>query len=66
MIKVIVDLTRCQGYGNCVSAAPRLFDINDDGQSYLLVDDLTQEHLGELRAAASVCPVSAIAVVTST
>ena len=64
MIEITLDLARCQGYGNCVSAAPDVFDINDEGQVYLLVDDLADDRVEELRAAAVVCPVAAISVAT--
>ena len=62
MIDVTIDLSRCQGYGNCVSAAPEVFDINDEGQSFLLMSDIGEERLAEVRAAAAVCPVAAISV----
>lgn len=64
MIRVQVDLTRCQGYGNCVTAAPDVFDINDEGQAFVLVDDLADEELARMKAAAAVCPVAAISVLT--
>lgn len=36
MICLKVDLTKCEGYANCVVAAPDLYDINDDGVVELL------------------------------
>ena len=62
MIKVEIDLARCQGYGNCITAAPDVFDINDEGQAYLLVDNIADGELARMNAAAAVCPVAAIAV----
>ena len=62
MIRVEVDLTRCQGYGNCVGAAPGIFDLDDGGQALVL----RQPDAGEesaIRAAARLCPVTAITVV---
>lgn len=64
MIEVTIDLSRCQGYGNCVSASPDTFDISDDGQAFLLTDDIPESRLDEVRAAATVCPVAAITVVS--
>lgn len=62
MIDVTIDLSRCQGYGNCVSAAPDVIDINDDGQAFLIVEEIGDEREAELRDAAAVCPVAAIAI----
>lgn len=65
MINVTIDVSRCQGYGNCLSADPDVFDIDDDGQAFLLTEEFSTDRLGSLRTAASVCPVSAILVETS-
>lgn len=63
MIKVEIDLSRCQGYGNCVTAAPDVFDIDDEGQAFLLVEEsMPDEELARMKAAAAVCPVTAITV----
>ncbi|WP_104177538.1 ferredoxin [Cryobacterium sp. Y50] len=62
MIDVTIDLSRCQGYGNCVSAAPEVFDINDEGHAFLLMSDIGEERLTEVQAAVKVCPVAAISV----
>ncbi|WP_433356111.1 FAD-dependent oxidoreductase [Microtetraspora malaysiensis] len=60
-MRVVVDLTRCQGYGQCVFAAPDVFAM--PGQESLLYDpdpsDEQREHV--LRAQAA-CPVQAIHV----
>ncbi|WP_433188490.1 FAD-dependent oxidoreductase [Actinoallomurus sp. CA-150999] len=58
-VRVIVDLTRCQGYGQCAFLAPDVFAMN--GEEALLydtdADEAQREHV--LRAAAA-CPVQAI------
>ncbi|RAY17136.1 ferredoxin reductase [Actinomadura craniellae] len=60
-MRVVVDLTRCQGYGQCVFAAPDVFTMN--GAEALMYDphpdDAQREHV--LRAAAA-CPVQALVV----
>ncbi|HUR05902.1 MAG TPA: FAD-dependent oxidoreductase [Nonomuraea sp.] len=60
-MRVVVDLTRCQGYGQCVFLAPDVFTM--PGQEALMYDtgpdDDQREHV--LRAAAA-CPVQAIHV----
>ncbi|MFI6634430.1 FAD-dependent oxidoreductase [Nonomuraea fuscirosea] len=57
-MRVIVDLTRCQGYGQCAYLAPDVFTVRDEALLYDLDPaDEQREHI--LRAAAA-CPVQAI------
>ncbi|GAA3582928.1 hypothetical protein GCM10022419_075830 [Nonomuraea rosea] len=57
-MKVVVDLTRCQGYGQCAFLAPDVFTMHDEALLYDLdPGDERREHV--LRAAAA-CPVQAI------
>ncbi len=58
-MRIVVDLTRCQGYAQCAFLAPSVFRMQ--GESALMYDsepdDALREHV--LRAAAA-CPVQAI------
>lgn len=60
-MKVVVDLTRCQGYAQCAFAAPDVFTIH--GDEALLYDPAPDDAQREkvVRAAAA-CPVQAIAL----
>jgi len=61
--RVTVDLNRCQGYGNCVSAAPGVFDLDDEtGLAVVLKEDVGEEDLAAVRQAVGLCPVAAIAI----
>lgn len=60
MSKISVDLTRCQGYGNCVIAAPAEFDLDDSSMVKLLNEHPSETELGRVREAVSLCPVQAI------
>lgn len=62
MIKVSVDQNRCQGYGNCVSAEPDVFDLDESGLAFAREEEMPDGRLGAMRAAAVVCPVDAILV----
>ncbi len=59
LIKVIVDMNLCQSHGNCVLAAPGVFELGDDDvlrwQEH--VDDARR---AELEEAVNVCPMTAI------
>jgi ferredoxin len=60
-MRILVDLNRCQGYGQCVFLAPEVFELH--GEEVLMYDpgpDDTQQ-LPVVRAAAA-CPVQAIRV----
>lgn len=65
-MRVTVDLSRCQGYANCVSTAPDIFDLDDDsGQAVVLADEVAPEQLDAARQAVDMCPVQAIALIES-
>jgi ferredoxin len=62
-MKLLLDRARCQGYGNCVIAAPDVFDIDDSGHVVLLIaaDDLPDDRTAEIKQAVRECPVGALA-----
>jgi len=62
-LRIVVDLNRCQGYGQCVFLAPRTFELH--GEEVLMYDPSPDdsERAAVLRAAAA-CPVQAIRVET--
>ncbi|GAA3104555.1 FAD-dependent oxidoreductase [Nonomuraea salmonea] len=57
-MKVVVDLTRCQGYGQCAFLAPDVFTIRDEALLYDL--DPADERREQVLRAAAACPVQAI------
>ena len=62
-MKVTVDLGLCQGYGNCVAAAPDFFDLNDSGQADVLRAVVeSDDEIAAVRDALPLCPMSAISL----
>jgi ferredoxin len=59
-MRLEVNLTLCQGYANCVDAAPEVFDLGEDGLAVLLVVEPAPEFEEAAREAARLCPVRAI------
>ena len=59
MLRIHVDATRCQQYGQCVLEAPNLFRLTDDGQldHHATADPSLR---ADVEAAADVCPMQAI------
>lgn len=60
-MRVVVDLNRCQSYGQCVYAAGEVFRFH--GRESLEYDRApAEEHRRAIERAAAACPVAAITV----
>ena len=60
-MRIIVDLVRCQSYGQCVYAAPSVFRFN--GEQSLEFDYAPNDALrDQVERAVSACPVQAIRI----
>jgi ferredoxin len=59
VIKVIVDLNLCQSHGNCVLAAPGVFELGDD-DILRWEENVDEAKRAELEEAVNVCPMTAI------
>ncbi|MCM2393717.1 ferredoxin [Streptomyces albipurpureus] len=62
MPELTADLGACQGYANCVVAAPDTYDIDDDGLVVLVRTEIPEEDRARVEEAARSCPVSALKV----
>ncbi|MFE4699686.1 ferredoxin [Streptomyces sp. NPDC056738] len=61
MVRIAVDLNRCQGYAQCAFLAPEIFAMH--GREALLYDpDADDAHREKLDRAAAACPVQAVLV----
>ncbi|PXY36575.1 ferredoxin [Prauserella flavalba] len=60
-MRINVDLALCQNYGQCVFAAPDVFDLDDAGE---LVHQASADESAraDVEAAAMACPVQAITI----
>ncbi|GAA4213035.1 ferredoxin [Actinocatenispora rupis] len=62
-MKVLLDQDSCVASGQCVMAAPDVFDQRDeDGIAVLLDDTPGADAADGVRQAAAICPALAIAV----
>jgi ferredoxin len=62
-MKVIVDQDKCVASGQCVLAAPDVFDQREEDGIVVLLAENPPEHLAEaVREAAALCPALAIEV----
>ena len=62
-MKVIVEADGCALHGECVMAAPEVFEIEDDKDVVTLINPEPGEHLrSKLEDAVLMCPVAAISL----
>jgi ferredoxin len=60
-LRVVVDPDKCADHGQCVFAAPEVFQLDDNGK--LVYEPLPDESLRDLvDEAADVCPMQAITI----
>ena len=59
MLKINVDMEKCQHYGQCVFDAPNVFRLNDDDklEYEVTADDSERENI---QLAIDICPMQAI------
>ncbi|GAA1510908.1 ferredoxin [Nocardioides humi] len=62
-MKIDIDFERCCGAGQCVLAAPEVFDQSDETGLVILLDIEPADHLHDgVREAALACPAQCITV----
>jgi ferredoxin len=61
IMKINIEFDMCDGHGECVIAAPEVFDLNQDGDTVVVLVENPDESLRpKIAAAAKQCPVAAI------
>jgi ferredoxin len=62
-MEIRIDLTKCEGYANCVIEADEVFDLDDEsGQASVHRTDIPAELAEAVRRAEASCPAQAIQV----
>jgi ferredoxin len=57
---VSIDSAKCQGHGRCTLIAPSYFEVDDSGYGRVLIQEVAEADLGDVREAVLACPESAI------
>ncbi|MBX6384449.1 MAG: ferredoxin [Microbispora sp.] len=60
-MRVIVDMNICKDHGQCVFAAPEVFQINENGK-LVYVAEPDESLRDAVEEAADVCPLQAITI----
>jgi ferredoxin len=60
---ISANVEACDGYGNCVFAAPAYFDIGSDGSVKVLQDEIADGDRPMVEHAVAECPAAALAIV---
>jgi ferredoxin len=61
-MRLTIDTETCQGHGRCYFFAPEVFGCDDQGHSFLLHDEVDDEHRDQAQHAVLGCPERAIHV----
>jgi len=62
VIQLKVNLRICEGFANCVVAAPDLFDLDDDDKVILLEEKVDGSERARVEEAIRTCPVNALTI----
>jgi ferredoxin len=63
-MRIEVDLDRCAGHGQCLLAAPAVFDVDENAHQVIVLDPEPPEDLrAAVQRAVSMCPMGALEVV---
>ena len=61
-MKIVVDFDKCQSNALCMSAAPEVFEVRDDGYLYILQENPGEELRAKVEEAVRLCPTQAITI----
>ena len=61
-MRVTIDHDKCQGHARCAILASTVFDVDDLGKGYVLVDEVPADAESDVQEAVFSCPEGAIAI----
>jgi ferredoxin len=63
MLRVVVDLMKCESNGLCVAQAPQVFGLTDDDELQVLNETPAVDQLAAVERAVQMCPKQALSLV---
>jgi ferredoxin len=61
-MRIRIDPGICQGYAQCNSLLPSVFEVGDDGTAQVLVPQVPPSLTGSVARVVDMCPTGAISV----
>jgi ferredoxin len=61
-MKVTIDYDLCEANGVCASLVPEVFELDDEDNTNILVDEVPARLLAQVRHAVGSCPKAAISL----
>jgi ferredoxin len=61
-MRVIVDWDLCESNALCMKAAPEVFEVREDDNLYILIEEPGEELREKVKAAERACPKTAIRI----
>ena len=61
-MKINIDMDKCTGHGLCEAVAEDVFEVGDDGQAHLLIEQPAEGRRAEMEDAVDQCPTDAISI----
>jgi ferredoxin len=62
-MRVVIDHDECTGCGTCESICPDVFELRDDGLSYVIDEEPSSDLMDCIEESAEECPVECITIV---
>lgn len=63
MERITADARACQGYGNCISVAPDVFDMDEDDKVVVRVEKVRDADRTHVEEAVGGCPMQALRII---
>jgi len=60
--RVVADLSKCQGYANCLMVDAERFDLDDSNHVLILRDTIASGEVEAVEEAVRSCPTSALRI----
>ena len=61
-MKVVVNFDTCDSNAVCMSVAPEVFEVRDDGYLYILDENPGEQLRGKIEEAVRTCPTRSISI----
>lgn len=62
-MKICVDRDKCTALGVCESLEPSRFEVNEDGDLDILIEDVDPQDVARMEEVVKACPTGALSLV---